>query len=158
VGRSAPATSGRAAVGKAQIKVGQVQVRVRGTCSDSAIGSISSSGSVTCTSAPPAEFGVGSAATPIGTTSTTVVSKSLPGGSALAIVNAYVALPASAQRTQVSCTLSVSGTSLSATSVIAAGRLPEGSRSSPWEDELPSPVPQRSWSVACSLIPCCSAS
>lgn len=105
----------RGAVGNQQINTGQVQTRVTGTCANAAIGAINSAGGVTCNSAPPAEFGAGSGAVSVGTSSTTVVTKSLPAGSALLFANAYAAIPAApTQAVPVSCTLSVSGTSLSA--------------------------------------------
>jgi hypothetical protein len=99
-------------IGLQRIDPSKVQVRVSGGCSgDSAINAVAQSGKVTCHSTLPAEFGAASDSTPVGTTSTPLVSKLLPGGTYLLNANPYATInPAdtapAGQRVQVSCTLS----------------------------------------------------
>jgi hypothetical protein len=67
-------------VGIRRINVDQVQARVNGRCGGAtpAIGSINNAGHVTCNTTLPPELGAESGSVPVGTTATTIVSKSLP--------------------------------------------------------------------------------
>jgi hypothetical protein len=115
-------------IGKQRINTGVVQVRVSGACSgNSAINAVAESGKVTCHSTLPAQFGASSDSTTVGTTSTTVVSKLLPGGTYLLNANPYATInPAASapagQRVQVTCTLSAaSGSSQTRSVSVASG-------------------------------------
>jgi hypothetical protein len=101
------------AVGRVRANLDQLQARVGNTCNSTnqAIVSIDKTGKASCATAPPAEFGA-TTSTPVsvpdGTTPTSIVSKSLPGGSSyLAIANPLVKLTGAAagQHVTVSCTL-----------------------------------------------------
>jgi len=109
------------AVGKDQINSNQVQARISGTCASGAIASVSTGGGVTCAATLPQEFDTTSVSSgvpvPAGTSSTTVASEPLPGGSSyLVLANPYVQLThvPSGQAVEVSCTLGV-GTTTAAT-------------------------------------------
>ncbi len=112
-GSVGPLKMQKGAIGSGQINANQVQARVTGTCSGSAgaVGSINSAGKVQCVSTPPQEFGTSSSTTvPLGSGSTAIASKTLPGGSSylvLAYPHAQIS-GASGQQVQVDCTLSVS--------------------------------------------------
>lgn len=113
------------AVGHVRANLSQLQARVTGTCSSTnqAISAISQSGTVTCASAPPPEFGA-TTASPVtvasNTTPASILTKSLPGGSSyLAFATPYVQVtgPSGAsagQQIDVTCTLAV-GTATTAT-------------------------------------------
>jgi hypothetical protein len=105
-----------------------VQVRVSGTCpGNSAINTVAQSGKVTCHSTLPAQFGAASGSTTVPTTSTTVVSKVLPGGSYLLNANSYATISGgtAGQQVNVSCTLSaVAGSSETASASIEVGSKP----------------------------------
>jgi hypothetical protein len=116
----------RGAVGRKQINTGQVQARVNGRCASSAaINSISSSGGVSCAAAAPGsaprEFGTSSAGINVGTSPTTIVSKSLPSGSSYLVFGtpyASIASSVAGQHVQVNCRLSVGSVSSITRSVI----------------------------------------
>lgn len=106
------------AVGIDQINADQVQARVLGTCQGAgAIATIATTGNVTCTSTPPQEFGA-STTTPValGSATTPIVTKALPGGSPYLVfadpnvlINNVDKTGAGlgAQQAEVDCTLSV---------------------------------------------------
>jgi hypothetical protein len=115
-------------IGLQRIDQTRVQVRVSGTCSgNSAINAVAQSGKVTCQSTLPPQFGASSDSTTVGTASTTVVSKVLPGGNYLLTANPYATIRPAAtapagQQVQVSCTLSAaSGSSQTRTVSVATG-------------------------------------
>jgi len=100
------------AVGSNQINASQVQARVTGSCSSTAgaVSSISATGAVQCVSTPPKEFGVSSPALKLGTGSTQIAAKALPGGSSylvLAYPHVKIAGTVSGQQVEVDCTLAV---------------------------------------------------
>jgi hypothetical protein len=111
------------AVGIVRANTGQLQVRVSGTCgSGSAIGTINQVGKVTCNSALPAEFGTTNNSATVGSTTATVTSVALPtGASYLAFANpaATVTSTGVAQRTTVTCTLTVGSNTATRSAVIA---------------------------------------
>ncbi|MGA2926690.1 MAG: hypothetical protein ABSG43_11970, partial [Solirubrobacteraceae bacterium] len=80
------------AVGITQINADQVQARVVGSCQGAgAIATIATTGNVTCTTTPPAEFGAANASgvtLASGATATTVLTKALPGGSPYVVLAA----------------------------------------------------------------------
>jgi hypothetical protein len=103
------------AVGRVRANLDQLQARVANTCSSTnqAISAISGTGTATCSSAPPLEFGAVTTS-PVtvssDTTAASIVTKSLPGGSSyLAFANPLVKVTggASGQHVTVSCTLAV---------------------------------------------------
>jgi hypothetical protein len=111
------------AVHKEQIDNSQVQARVTGSCSQSgqAIAAINSSGGASCASTAPKEFGASSTGQVlVGTGSTQIASKPLPGGSSFLVfgtANAVVTSSgAAAQWVRVSCTLAPGGTGTAQTS------------------------------------------
>jgi hypothetical protein len=99
------------AVGIVRANTGQLQVRVSGTCATGqAIGTINQVGKVTCNNALPSEFGTTYNTAAATGTAATVTSVALPAGASyLAMANpiATVTSGATAQRTTVSCTLTV---------------------------------------------------
>lgn len=104
------------AVGLGQINTSQVQARVASPCATGAIDSISATGSVTCSSTPPNEYGASSSAVALGagSTPTQLASKALPGGSTylvLAYPHAVITSTVPGQQVEVDCTLSVSPSS-----------------------------------------------
>jgi hypothetical protein len=70
------------AVGTREVDSSQVQLRISGPCSVGAIQSIAASGDVTCTPALPGEFGTSVSNVTVGTQSTLIADKQLPGGPA----------------------------------------------------------------------------
>jgi hypothetical protein len=101
------------AVGIRRINTSQVQARINGTCAaNSAMTAVGNQGTVTCAATAPQQFGTSSSsATSIGTSNTTVASKTLPGGSSyLVLANPQVNLTgaASSAQIEVDCTLSMS--------------------------------------------------
>lgn len=99
------------AVGIVRANTGQLQVRVSGTCATGqAIGTINQLGKVTCNNALPSEFGTTNNTALVTATPASVTSVALPtGASYIAFANptATVTSGATAQRTTVSCTLTV---------------------------------------------------
>ena len=97
------------AVGKNQINSNQVQARVASTCSNGAISAINSSGSVTCVSTAPHEFGASSSSpVTLGPNATELGNKTLPSGSpylVFAYPDVHIANPTG--QFAVQCTLSV---------------------------------------------------
>ena len=113
-------------VGIRRINVDQVQPRVYGRCGGifGAIGSIDNHGHVTCNSTLPGEFAANAAGTKLATTSTTVISKSLPAGPNYALIaNPYATITSTApgQRVQVTCTLADACHSLARTISVEVG-------------------------------------
>jgi len=113
-----------AAVGKSQINANQVQARVAGTCTSGAIGSVSSTGTVTCNPTTPLEYD-GSSPSPVSvpattlpaTSATPIASEPLPGGSSyLVMADPYVHITntTAGQEVAVACTL-VAGPTTAAT-------------------------------------------
>ena len=101
-------------VGIRRINIDQVQARVYGRCSGitGAIGSIDNAGHVTCNSTLPPELGANNPSTPVGTTGTTLTSKSLPAGpNYLLIANPYATITSATagQQVKVTCTLGAAG-------------------------------------------------
>jgi hypothetical protein len=101
-------------VGIRRINVDQVQARVYGRCSGiaGAIGSIDRAGHVRCNSTLPPELGANNPSTPVGTSSTSLASKSLPAGpSYLLVANPYATITSATagQQVQVACTLAAAG-------------------------------------------------
>jgi hypothetical protein len=101
------------AIGTDQINSGQVQARVSGTCSSSAITSVTATGTVACGSAPPQEYDTSSPSPvtlPGGATATAITSEPLAGGSSyLVLASPYVHLTgvSPSQQVNVTCTLAV---------------------------------------------------
>jgi hypothetical protein len=99
------------AVGLVRANTGQLQVRVSGTCATGqAIGTINQVGKVTCNNALPSEFGTTNNTAAVTATPATVTNVALPtGASYLAFANptATVTSGGTAQRTTVTCTLTV---------------------------------------------------
>jgi hypothetical protein len=115
-------------IGLQRIDPTKIQVRVSGTCpGNSAINTVAQGGKVTCHSTLPPQFGASSQPASVGTSSTTVVSKLLPGGDYLLNANAYATInPAvtahADQQVQVTCTLSAaSGASETRTVSVLSG-------------------------------------
>lgn len=98
-------------IGNARINTSLVQQRVTGTCTgNNAVATVGQSGKVTCAATDPKEYGTNAASVPVSTTSTSVISKPLPGGSYLIQANPYITVTTTtAQDTSVTCTLSVPG-------------------------------------------------
>jgi len=103
------------AVGHVRANLDQLQARVTGTCSSTnqAITAISRTGTTTCASAPPLEFGAATTA-PVTVSSDTaaasILTKPLPGGSSyVAFATPYVQVTngQAGQQVNVSCTLAV---------------------------------------------------
>jgi hypothetical protein len=96
------------AVGPRRINQAQVQTRVVGTCfgTNGAIGAVTQSGHVTCNPSASKEFGSNSAATPVTTSSTTVATRPLTGGTYLLLGVGYVT---TSKASTVACTLTVPG-------------------------------------------------
>ena len=107
------------AVGATQVNSSQVQLRVATSCATGAIKAIGLSGSVSCASAPPNEFGTSTGQANLGIGQ--IASQSLPAGSSY-LVMAFphlVISGAAGQHVEVDCTLSVpSGTSAPTTTTI----------------------------------------
>lgn len=110
------------AVGRVRANLNQLQARVANTCSSTneAISAISGTGTATCSSAPPLEFGAVTTS-PVtvssDTTPASILTKSLPGASSyVAFANPYVQVTGgqAGQQVNVSCTLAV-GTATTAT-------------------------------------------
>jgi hypothetical protein len=104
------------AVGAAEIRAGQVQARVRGTCAAGgagAIGAIDRRGTVHCNATLPRAFGARSQPVTIGAASTLVLSKALGSGTYLAFANPYALVlgGVAGQEVLVTCTLAVGGRS-----------------------------------------------
>jgi hypothetical protein len=105
------------AVGLQQINTKQVQARVSSPCATGAINSISATGSVTCSSTPPNEYGTSTSSAVTlrsGSTATQIATKALPGGSpylVLAYPHEVIASTVPGQQVEVDCTLSVSPSS-----------------------------------------------
>jgi hypothetical protein len=101
------------AVGLAQINTTAVQARVTGTCASGAISAVTSTGTVTCSSAMPQEYDTSAASpvtVPAGTTATAIVSEPLSGGSSyMVFANPYVKITnaTAGQQVEVDCTLAV---------------------------------------------------
>jgi hypothetical protein len=112
-------------IGLQRVNTGVIQTRVSGTCAgNSAINTVAQSGKVTCHSTLPAQFGAASDSAAVPTTSTTVVSKLLPGGNYILNANAYATISGgtAGQQVQVTCTLQVaSGSSQTRTVSIEVG-------------------------------------
>lgn len=109
-------------IGSARINQTLVQTRVKGTCSGTsgAIGAVHQNGSVSCNPSASKELGTTGTPTAVGTTSATVASRPLGGGTYLLIGAAY----ASASGTPtVTCSLAVpGGSSQTRTFAVANGR------------------------------------
>ena len=99
------------AVGNVRANVRQLQERVWKTCaSNTAMNSIGRNGDPSCTPTLPGEFGTTNNGADLSSTSATVTSVALPAGATyLALANPTIAVTsgAVAQRTTVSCTLTV---------------------------------------------------
>lgn len=112
-------------VGLQRVDNTKIQTRVSGTCAgNSAINTVAQGGKVTCHATLPPEFGAASDSAAVPTTSTTVVSKLLPGGSYLLSSNVYATISGGAANQQVSvtCTLQVaSGSSQTRTVSVQLG-------------------------------------
>ena len=113
-------------VGIRRINIDQVQARVYGRCSGitGAIGSIDNAGHATCNSTLPPELGADSPSTPVGTTATTLTSKSLPAGpNYLLIANPYATITSATagQQVKVTCTLGAAGQTQARTISIEIG-------------------------------------
>lgn len=99
-------------IGSARINPNMVQTHVTGVCNGTkgAIGAISTTGSVTCHSTVPSEFGSSATAVPVANTgNTTVTTKTLPTGSNyLVLANPSVVITSTSgtAQTTVTCTLS----------------------------------------------------
>lgn len=99
-------------IGSARINPNMVQTRVGSTCTGAkgAIGAVSKTGSVTCNSTVPNEFGSSASSVPVANTgNTTVTSRSLPSGSNyLVLANPTVTITSASgtAQTTVTCTLS----------------------------------------------------
>jgi hypothetical protein len=110
------------AVAKQQINTGQVQARIAGACSQSgqAMATINSSGGVSCATTSPKEFGAASTGLVlVGTSTTQIASKPLPGGSSFLVfgtANAVVTGTVSGQWVRVACTLAPGGAGTAQTS------------------------------------------
>lgn len=117
------------AVGKSQINTAQVQARVSGSCAadQGAITSVGLTGTVTCGSTPPKEFGTHANAAPLG--SSPVASKPLPAGSSylvFGVANATVTSTTAGQWVKVTCTLNPgSGDAQSSAATVHTGADPE---------------------------------
>lgn len=113
-------------VGIRRINTNTVQVRVDGSCSGAtgAIGAIDDQGRATCNSTQPTEFQVSANASPVGTSSTTVVTKALPPHqSYLGFANPYASITGSSagQSVTVTCTLSADGVSTTRSAAVEIG-------------------------------------
>jgi hypothetical protein len=109
-------------IGLKRVDNSKIQTRVSGTCSgNSAIDTITQGGKVTCHSTLPPEFGASSDSTAVPTTSTTVVSKLLPGGNYLLNANVYATVSggAAGQQVSITCTLQVASGSSQTRTVTA---------------------------------------
>lgn len=112
-GAIGPRKIANGAVGLAQINSSQVQPRVTGTCTSGAVSAVSSTGTVTCSTAPPQEFDTSSAASvtvAAGATATSIASEPLAGGSSYVVfANPYVKISGATagQQVTVQCTLAV---------------------------------------------------
>lgn len=99
------------AVGVVRANTGQLQVRVSGACATGqAIASINQIGKVTCNNTLPSEFGTTNNTATVAATPVTVTTVALPAGAtyiAFANPTATVTSGAPAQRTTVTCTLTV---------------------------------------------------
>jgi hypothetical protein len=162
-------------VGVDQINADQVQSRVFGSCQGAgAIATIATTGNVTCAATPPQEFGAatsapvalgvgGGTAANDSAAATTIVSKTLPGGSAyLALADPNVLLNnvaadgagLAAQQVEVRCTLAVAPAS-GATTAPAPGNGVSVTRT--LIDDLPAETgampttPQQGGSIAMAL-------
>jgi hypothetical protein len=103
------------AVGARQVNSSQVQLRLTGPCTGGAVQSIAATGNVTCTPVLPNEYGGTAQSVVLGSSSTQVVSRSLPAGSSylvIAYANAHLTenMPGT-QSVLVQCTLSLTGNS-----------------------------------------------
>ena len=101
-------------IGAQRINQSAVQVRVGGFCigTKGAIGSVGSTGSVTCNSTLPDEYGAAGPAVSVRTGSTTVETKNLPGPSSfLVLADPAVSVMRATSQVTVGCALSVGSTS-----------------------------------------------
>lgn len=111
-------------IGAQRINQSVVQVRVGGSChgTKGAIGSVRQNGSVNCNSTLPDEFGAVGQTFTVGTSSTTVVTKSLPGPSSfLALGNVAATVSGNAAPVGVGCSLSVGSTNTFRSVTVPAG-------------------------------------
>jgi hypothetical protein len=110
------------AVGVKRANLNQLQARVKGKCAaGSAIGTISSKGTVTCNPAAPSEYGTTSNSATLTATASTVASVALPAGATylgLANTELSAASGASATPVTVSCVLTVGSTNVTRTTVL----------------------------------------
>jgi hypothetical protein len=112
-------------VGLQRVDNTKIQTRVSGTCAgNSAINTVTQGGKVTCHATLPPEFGAASDSAAVPTTSATVVSELLPGGSYLLNSNVYATISGgmAGQQVSVTCTLQVaSGSSQTRTVSVEIG-------------------------------------
>jgi hypothetical protein len=160
VGAVGPRKMENGAVGTAQINTSEVQARVTGTCASGAITSVTSTGTVTCASAPGLEFDTSSATpvtVPTGTTATPIASEPLAGGSSyLVTANPYVHITGASpgQQVEIDCTLAVGPATTAVetrswTTEIGPGGLPE-TNSIPLIATAPSSTNSITAAVACT--------
>jgi hypothetical protein len=97
-------------IGSVRINQALVQTRVTGTCTgtNGAIGAVEQSGKVTCNPSASKEFGSSSAAAPVTTSSATVATRPLGGGTYLLFGEAYATATSGSSPT-LTCTLAVPG-------------------------------------------------
>jgi hypothetical protein len=110
------------AVGAKRANLNQLQARLKNTCATgTAVTSIDSKGNATCTPTLPAEYGTTSNTATVTGTATTVSSLTLPAGPtylAFADPQASVTSGATAERVNVTCTLTVGSNSVSRTAAL----------------------------------------
>ena len=115
-------------VGYVRADLNQLQARIGTTCAaGSAIGAVANNGKATCNAALPSEYGTSSATAAVTATSANVAAVTLPAGpSYLAFANPTISLTsgATAQRTTVTCTLTVGTNVQTRTAVVPTGGTP----------------------------------
>jgi hypothetical protein len=138
----------RHTIGAQRINQNQVQTRVGGTCpAGRAISAVGRTGGVLCTPTSPSEFGASSAATPLGSTSAAILTKTLPAGSSYLVLANPSALITSAGNTRVTvtCTLAVGSATQTRNLMVATG-----TAGSQQEEALPLQLPAGSGTATLS--------